>query len=209
MMTISAFCTAPLNLVYEITGDVGPETLQAPAADGPEGYNHPDTRDCMGGFKETGLGLRFVNVGTSERIGNELGTRKDGAFERDLRLVDSKMPEILGVMVSEAYLNDVWDMKGLVCCLDRRDPLDIHPDMRYPFYSKKVKDLLVFLLCSSEDESEDLRRFLLENSYLVSLVDAENFSTYVWEEGERYYLTLAVQIRVRQKDGSVLPSFSA
>lgn len=209
MMTISAFCSASLNLVYEITGDIGPETLQAPAADGPEEYNHPDARARMERFREMGLGLRFVDVGTSEHIGNELGIRNDGTFERDLRLVDSKMPEILGVMVSEAYLNDVWDMKGLVCCLDRRDPLDIHPDMRYPFYSKKIKDLLVFLLCSSDDESEDLRGFLLENSYLVSLVDAENFSTYVWEEGGKYYLTLAVQIRVRQKDGSVLPSFGA
>ena len=177
--------------------------------DDQEEYCCSDPRECIRRFKETGLGLRFVNVGTSERIGNELGARKDGAFERDLRLVDSKMPEILGVMVSEAYLTDVWDMKGLVCCLDRRDPLDIHPDMRYPFYSKKIKDLLVFLLCSSEDESEDLRGFLLENSYLVSLVDAENFSSYVLEQGGRYYLTLAVQIRVRQKDSSVIPSFGA
>ena len=209
MMTISAFCSASLNLVYEITGDIGPETLQASAADGPEGYNHPDARARTERFRELGLGLRFVNVGTSEHIGNGPRFRKDDAFERELRLVDSKMPEILGFMVSEAYLNDVWDMKGLVSCLDRRDPLDIHPDMRYPFYSKKVKDLLVFLLCSSEDESDDLRGFLLENSYLVSLVDAENFSSYVLEQGGRYYLTLAVQIRVRQKDGSVLPSFGA
>ncbi len=154
-----------------------------------------------------GLGLRFVDVGTSERMGNELGIRNDGAFERELLLVDSKMPEILGVMVSEAYLNDVCDMKDLVRCLDSIDPLDIHPDMRYPFYAKKIKDLLVFLLCSSEDESEDYREFLLENSYLVCLADAEYFSTYVWGEEGRYYLTLAVQICVRQKDGPIYPSF--
>ena len=207
MMTISAFCTAPSNLVYEITGDIGPETLHAPAADGPEGYNHPDTRVRMERFREMGLGLRFVDVGTSERIGNELRFRKDDAYEREFRLVDSKMPEILGFMVSEAYLNDVWDMKDLVRCLDSMDPLDIHPDMRYPFYSKKVKDLLVFLLCSSEDESEDLRGFLLENSCLVRPADAEGFPMYVWEDDGKYYLTLAVQIRVRQKDSSVLPSF--
>lgn len=232
--------SAASNIIYEITGDVTPSKINSlksilahhEASDTePEDYYYPDYPKRIAKFKELGLGLRFACADTFKRDGGDISFKKEYTFEKNLRMVDSKMPEILSTMVAEMYFNGIVNMKEATTRVELLDPLGVKPSPEYPFYSKKVKDLLVAMTLSmvagtvwdgnegtnggliivKEDgdivcyhifDRNDFKEFLINNMRFECPSNARYFSTYIWEEDGKYYLTLAVQIRMGQKKSS-------
>lgn len=226
------------NIIYEITGDVTEEkigrlmeivSVRGTAGEGDTEEIYPDYSARIRAFKDMGLGLKYAGA-------RSVRTRKDGGieitddrvFERNLRMIDCCLPQILADMTAEAYFNGVMNLKDLVEILDRKDRFNAEPSEEYPFYRKKVQDMLVAMTTSmtagrlwdgtegtnggliivKEDgdivcyhifDRNDFRDFLLNNMKFDYPSNARYYSTGILEDGEKYYMSLNVQIRMGQK----------
>lgn len=235
--------SAASNVIYEITGDIDTQKIAVLRSllkySVKERHYYPDSGARIAKFKDYRLGLKYVHCDTFKRYGDELVFKKEYTFEKNLCMIDTRMPEILAAMVSDMYFNKIYNMNELVYRLNRNDPLNVAPTSDYPFYSKKVKDMLVAmtlsmvagtiwdgsegtnggiiivkedgdLVCYHIFDRNDFKEFLLCNMSFEISSNTRHFSTYIWEEGGKYYLSLAVQVRMglkkpRFSDPSKLP----
>lgn len=192
-----------------------------------EGYYYADYSARIKKFKEYGFGLKYASPCKIANIKGIPILKDDHVFEDNLKMVDSRMPEMLGYMVAEAYFNKLTRIPDLVDLMNKNDPLEEHPSENYPFYTKKVKDLLVAMTLSMTaatawDGSEgtnggliivkengdvvcyhifdrnDFRDFLFRNMRFEHPSNARQLSMSIIEDGSKYYTLLNVQIRFDQ-----------
>lgn len=216
------------NIVYEITGDVSEERMSELKGmiKTYKGTKYPDSTRRIETIKEMGLGLRFAYAGAVRPTpdGN-IELTKDRTFQRNLMMVEYCMPQILADMTMEVYLNGVTDPRELVEILDRADRLKAEPSKEYPFYRKKVQDMLIAMATSmtasevwngvetfekgqvigGDGEFYDIRNrdelgeFLLESMKFDRPSNMKYYSTGILEDGEKYCMSLNVQIHIIQK----------
>lgn len=228
------------NLIYEITGEVTPEkiarlrsmTKDAVHDSGPnkgEKFLYPDYPARIGYFKDAGLGLKFVGAKTVRTLDNsDIEILDQDPFAKNLMMVDSNMGQILADMTAEVYFNSTPNMEDLVKILDSRDRSGVKPSDAYPFYRKKVQDLLVAmttamkagtiwdgkegtnggLIIVKEDgdivcyhifDRNDFREFLFKNMKFEIPSNKRYYSMGIAEEDGKYFVSLNVQIRMGQK----------
>ena len=225
------------NMIYEITGDVTEEKIsrltsmvkyKGSTENGTESV-YPDYPARIQAFKEMGLGLKYHGARTlkKDREGR-IGFSGDNPFERNLLMVDCCMPQILADMTAEAYFNGVMNLEDHVMILNGKDRFGIHPSGNYPFYKKKVQDMLVAMTTSmtaaniwdgtegtnggliivKEDgdivcyhifDRNDFREFLLNNMKFEYPSNERYHSMGIIQSEGKYYLSLNVQIRMGQK----------
>lgn len=231
------------NMYYEITGEVTEESVgqllqlahykEDIEEDGSDNSCwYPDYAARIELFKDLGLGLRFIEAATIK--GDKIGGIKKGIkkpFQRNLILADYCMPQILADMTAEAYFNGVQNLADLVKLLNEKDRFGVDPSDEYPFYRKKVQDLLVVMATSmtavkpwdgtegsnggfiivKEDgtlacyhifDRDDFRDFLLENMKFDTPDNSRYYSTGIIQEDGKYCMSLNVQIRMDQKKSS-------
>ena len=228
------------NIIYEITGDVTEEKISElklmvkthgsvdENADKDE-FVYPDYPLRIKEFKNMKLGLKYHNARTIKReIDGSIIITDEAPFEKNLRMIDCCMPQILADMTAEAYFNGIMNMKDLVSVLDWKDRFGAEPSADYPFYKKKVQDMLVAMTTSmtagkvwdgtegtnggliivKEDgdivcyhifDRNDFREFLLSNMKFECPDNSRYFSTGIVEMDGKYYMSLNVQIRMGQK----------
>lgn len=216
------------NIVYEITGDVTEERISVLRGmiKTYKGTKYPDSTRRIEAFKEMGLGLRFAYAGAVRPTpdGN-IELTKDHTFQRNLMMIEYCMPQILADMIMEVYLNGVTDPRELVEILDRADRLKAEPSNEYPFYRKKVQDMLIAMATSmtasevwdgvetfekgqvlgGDGEIHDIEnrdrfgKFLLESMKFDRPSNTKYYSMGILEDGEKYCMSLNVQIHIVQK----------
>ena len=150
------------------------------------------------------------------------GMNHDG-FKRNLIMVDSSMPEIIGNMLLYFYTEDVKDCDNLVDMLGERDPLGYGDPMMYTYKFKKF-------LCSCAlgmkpakpwdglDEANGgyiivkadgeilayhiynrnfFEQYLLDNTYLERASTSRHEYMSLYEENGEMFIKLNLQIRFR------------
>lgn len=193
------------NFIYKVTGI---STEQA------EEINAIETRtkikDKMSKIAEFGGKIQYC------------GMNHDG-FKRNLIMVDSSMPEIIGNMLLYFYTEDVKDCDKLVDMLGDRDPLGYGDPMMYTYKFKKF-------LCSCAlgmkpakpwdglDEANGgyiivkadgeilayhiynrnfFEQYLLDNTYLERASTSRHEYMSLYEENGEMFIKLNLQIRFR------------
>jgi len=63
-------------------------------------------------------------------------------FERNLRLIDSKLPEIISFLLLNYFKGEGTTLKDLIQKVNDDNPLDFPLEEEHPFYKYKVKNLL-------------------------------------------------------------------
>lgn len=228
------------NIIYEITGDVTDDKIRELESmvkahglteedDKDHQFVYPDYPLRIKAFKDMGLGLKYHSA--ESIIRNDDGSIEptgEKPFERNLLLVDYCMPQILADMTAEAYFNGVMNLSELVKILNGKDRFGVKPSPEYPFYKKKVQDMLVAmttsmtaakiwdgtegtnggliivkedgeLVCYHIFDRNDFREFLLKNMKFDYPSNSRYYSTGIFSSQGRYYMSLNVQIRMGQK----------
>ena len=227
------------NIIFEITGDVTDEKISelkkmviahgSSSEERDHEFVYPDYPLRIKTFKDMGLGLKYHSA-------ESLRTEDDGSiqfkgtdpFEKNLLMIDYCMPQILADMTAEAYFNGVMNISDLVRILNGKDRFGVNPSDSYPFYKKKVQDMLVAMTTSmtaakvwdgtegtnggliivKEDgdivcyhifDRNDFREFLLNNMKFEYPDNSRYFSTGIIEDHGKYFMSLNVQIRMGQK----------
>ncbi len=103
---------------------------------------------------ENGIGLEFdheeaMNVVEEDGKLDSILTGEH-TFERNLKMVDTKMDELFGIIAYYAHFKHVTTLRDMVEALNEADPFDMKPTDSYPFYRKKIMDLLVAVTVSME-----------------------------------------------------------
>lgn len=231
------------NIIYEITGDVTEEKIselmkmvkahgssdENDEPDEDDEFVYPDYPLRIEAFKKMGLGLNYHSAETLKKE-NDGSILFAGAkpFEMNLLMIDYCMPQILADMTAEAYFNGVMNLSDLVKILNGKDRFGVKPSAEYPFYKKKVQDMLVAMTTSmtaakvwdgtegtnggliivKEDgdivcyhifDRNDFREFLLNNMKFEYPDNSRYFSTGIVKDRDKYYMSLNVQIRMGQK----------
>lgn len=231
------------NIIYEITGDVTEEKIselmkmvkahgssdENDEPDEDDEFVYPDYPLRIEAFKKMGLGLKYHSAETLKKE-NDGSILFAGAkpFEMNLLMIDYCMPQILADMTAEAYFNGVMNLSDLVKILNGKDRFGVKPSAEYPFYKKKVQDMLVAMTTSmtaakvwdgtegtnggliivKEDgdivcyhifDRNDFREFLLNNMKFEYPDNSRYFSTGIVKDRDKYYMSLNVQIRMGQK----------
>ena len=211
------------NIVYEITGDATEERMSElmGMVRTFRGTRYPDSTRRIEAFKEMGLGLRFAYAGAVRPTpdGN-IQLTEDRTFQRNLMMIEYCMPQILADMTKEACINGVTDLRELVKMLDKEDKLEAEPSEEYPFYRKKVQDMLIAMATSmtaseiwdgvetfekgqvvgGDGEIHDIRnrdefgKFLLESMKIDCSSNTKYYSTGILEDGEKYYMNLNINV---------------
>lgn len=228
------------NIIYEITGDVTEEKISELMLmvkthgslnedDEKKEFIYPDYPLRIKHFKDMGLELRFHNARTvKNEVDGSIYITDETPFEKNLRMIDYCMPQILADMTAEAYFNGIMNMKDLVLVLNWKDRFGAEPSANYPFYKKKVQDMLVAMTTSmtagkvwdgtegtnggliivKEDgdivcyhifDRNDFREFLLNNMKFEYPDNSRYYSTGIVKVDDKYYMSLNVQIRMGQK----------
>lgn len=225
------------NIIYEITGDVTDEKISeltkmvlahGPSGKGPE-FVYPNYPLRIETFKDMGLSLKYHSAESLRRSDNgSIQFKGEDTFEKNLLMIDYCMPQILADMTAEAYFNGVMNISDLVEILNKKDRFGVKPSDSYPFYKKKVQDMLVAMTTSmtagkiwdgtegtnggliivKEDgdivcyhifDRNDFREFLLNNMKFEYPDNSRYFSTGIVCDHGRYFMSLNVQIRMGQK----------
>lgn len=115
---------------------------------------YPDYSGRILYCNKNGIGLLFDRaeamkvVKTGKRLDSVLTGVK--TFGRNLKMVDRSMDELYGIMAYYYMFRNISSLADMVKELDKEDPFDIDPSEEYPFYRKKVMDLLVAVTVSLE-----------------------------------------------------------
>ncbi len=227
------------NIIYEITGDVTEEKIAelmkmvkaqgATKDDEEHEFVYPDYPARIEAFKAMGLGLKYHSAETLKKHDDgSIEFAGENPFERNLMMVDCCMPQILADMTAEAYFNGIMNLKESILILNGKDRFGVKPSEKYPFYKKKVQDLLVAMTTSmtaakvwdgqegtnggliivKEDgdivcyhifDRNDFREFLLNNMKFEYPDNSRYYSTGIVMDQGKYYMSLNVQIRMGQK----------
>jgi len=84
----------------------------------------------------------FVRTLLQESSQIEYSGMRHEQFERNLRMVDMAMPEILGLMLLEYYGTPISSIDLLTDALIQEDPIQVGPELAPLFYPHKVKCFL-------------------------------------------------------------------
>ena len=231
------------NIVYKVTGSITDKEekeinslvkIHNNSKTKEKNY-YPDYVERIKYFKKHNLDLEFFHEINNHIVKGPFveGIRLDTSelcgsytFERNLKMVDSQMHFLFGKMAYYVHFKGITKLTEIVKLLDEEDPLNINPDEEYPFYKKKIQDLLVAMTLSMNpgsiwDGSEstnggiiivkktgdivcyhifdrnDFRDFLLENMHF----DKPDCNRYhmmaLYRQEDGSYLTqLNVQIRM-------------
>ena len=107
------------NFIYKVTGITAEQAQQINAID-----TKTKIKDRMKRIKELGGSVQYVDM-------NHQG------FKRNLIMVDSSMPQIIGNMLLYYYEEEVKDCDKLVKIAGQRDPLGYGDSMMYEYKFKK------------------------------------------------------------------------
>lgn len=107
------------NFIYKVTGITSEQAQQINAID-----TKTKIKDRMKQIKELGGSVQYVDM-------NHQG------FKRNLIMVDSSMPQIIGNMLLYYYEEEVKDCDKLVKIAGQRDPLGYGDSMMYEYKFKK------------------------------------------------------------------------
>ena len=209
------------DMIYEITGDATAEKISEltslvvyRGSTGNEKESvYPDCAGRIRAFKEMGLGLKYHGTRTSKRNSEGgIGFSDNDTFRRNLLMVDCCMPQILADMTVEAHFNGVMNLRDHIVILNEKDRFGIHPSGDYPFYKKKVQDMLEAMtvagswdgtdgtpVCHHVFDRNDFREFLLDNMRFEYPSDEKHPSMDIIADEGKYYLNLNVQIRMSLK----------
>ena len=146
-------------------------------------------------------------------------------FQKNLKMIDGDMPEILAFLVADSFFNGKTRMRDLVKNLNDRDPLGVSPSIEYPYYEKKIKDMLVAMtlsmtaietwggeegtnggmiivkengdvVCYHIFDRNDFRDFLFKNTKFERPDNSRYFSMGIVDYGGKHLIPLNVQIRM-------------
>ena len=176
-------------------------------------------------YKVSGISMEQAKMSKIAEFGGKIqycGMNHDG-FKRNLIMVDSSMPEIIGNMLLYFYTEDVKDCDKLVDMLGDRDPLGYGDPMMYTYKFKKF-------LCSCAlgmkpakpwdglDEANGgyiivkadgeilayhiynrnfFEQYLLDNTYLERASTSRHEYMSLYEENGEMFIKLNLQIRFR------------
>lgn len=190
------------NFIYEIVGD--------PIRDNWERINEIKS---LGGkliaIKNLGCSLEFTHVGSD-------------IFARNLRTVDTIMPEIIAEMLKKYYLGDEKNIADIVNILEVENPLEKYS----PNYEFKIKKLLKDvalgmtpgrtwngrlettggcivvredgeLVCYNVYYSDDFEDFLFKNTKLETPGRSRHGYGSLYKDDNKIYMKLNLQIRFR------------
>ena len=107
------------NFIYKVTGITSEQALEINAID-----TATKIKDRIKAIKELGGTIEYVNM-------NHQG------FKRNLIMVDSNMPKIIGNMLLYYYDEDIKECDKLVELMSKRDPLGYGDSMMYEYKFKK------------------------------------------------------------------------
>ena len=193
------------NFIYKVTGITMEQAEEINAIE-----TRTKIKDKMSKIAEYGGKIQYC------------GMNHDG-FKRNLIMVDSSMPEIIGNMLLYFYTEDVKDCDNLVDMLGERDPLGYGDPMMYTYKFKKF-------LCSCAlgmkpakpwdglDEANGgyiivkadgeilayhiynrnfFEQYLLDNTYLDRASTSRHEYMSLYEENGEMFIKLNLQIRFR------------
>lgn len=194
------------NFIYKVTGITSEQAEEINAID-----TRTKIKDRMAKIAEYGGSMEYY------------GMNHDG-FKRNLIMVDSSMPEIIGNMLLYFYSEDVKDCDKLVEMLGERDPLGYGDAMMYTYKFKKF-------LCSCAlgmkpakpwdglDEANGgyiivkadgeilayhiynrnfFEQYLLDNTILERASTSRHEYMSLYEENGEMFIKLNLQVRFRQ-----------
>lgn len=193
------------NFIYKVTGISSAQAKEINAID-----TRTKIKDRMAKIAEFGGKMKYY------------GMNHDG-FKRNLIMVDSSMPEIIGNMLLYFYSEDVKDCDELVNMLGKRDPLGYGDAVMYKYKFKKF-------LCSCAlgmkpakpwdglDEANGgyiivkangeilayhiynrnfFEQYLLDNTILEKASTSRHEYMSLYEESDEMYIKMNLQIRFR------------
>ena len=107
------------NFIYKVTGISSEQAEEINAID-----TRTKIKDRMAKIAEYGGSIKYYGM-------------SHAGFRRNLIMVDSSMPEIIGNMLLYSYSEDVKECDKLVEMLGKRDPLEYGDEMMYKYKFKK------------------------------------------------------------------------
>lgn len=117
--------SAPTNMFYSLNGNID-ESL----ANEVNAINTKDkVIDRINKLLEKGISFNFEGFGSK-------------IFENNLRMIDCNLPEMLGDMVLDSYINDKDIARGLQR-ISERNPFNFDKSMGHDFYGYKMKSFLI------------------------------------------------------------------
>jgi len=218
------FATGVMNdLIFEISnmndGDMDLiNSMVKPlrsAKDGSE-EEHADVRRRMQFIRGRGYDLKYV------------GTENE-TFRCNMMLIDAHLPEMIGAMLIEFYINGVKDLEDLAHLLSEKNPLGYDISQGHPFYSYKIEKLLLGTITGEvsgaffvnvEEAGEGSRlycgnefgKYLLKNTCLVKPPASHKHAFIDKTDDGRYRMSLGLRIKfkpVKDKNGeSCLSKYS-
>ncbi|AQU05223.1 hypothetical protein B1778_00305 [Dehalococcoides mccartyi] len=149
---------------------------------------------------------------------------ESSSFEANLRVIDSKLPEILALILKSCYSKEGTALKKLVNLLDKTNPLNYPCTKDRNYYEYKVKRLLIDvalgmvpnkpwtgkfdvtggyiivkedgdIVCYHIYNMNDFSDYLLDNTYLETASTSRNDFGYFYKENGSVYIKLNMQIR--------------
>ena len=90
---------------------------------------HTDILNRMKSLKEKGYKLRYAGM-------------ENETFRNNMVVTDPHLPETIGAMLIEFYMNGINDVKGQTLAVSKKNPMGYNMSEGHPFYSQKVKKLL-------------------------------------------------------------------
>ncbi len=135
-------------------------------------------------------------------------------FKKNLILVDSLLPDIIGELLKECYFTDITKITDLVRNISSRNPMNF--DLSYNYYEHKVKKFLVETVTGMESETgeplivkdsgeilnwdlsriNELEDYLFENTKLIAPRTSRDGFGKVYKENNKVFLKVNLQIMV-------------
>lgn len=119
------------NVIFDLTGNMTPELAEAVNISEREGN----------GVRKRTLSERYQML-RSNGIGMEYAGTQDPVLENNLRMIDSRLPEILAEMLKLHYVEGISDIGEQIGILSERNPLKFREPREYPYYELKIKKML-------------------------------------------------------------------
>jgi hypothetical protein len=163
------------------------------------------SQDTLWDIRKSGLKTSFVKLGSPE-------------IEARLRLVESKMPEILSFITYYSHIMDLNSFEDFVLELTRLNPLQFDLSQGHPFYEYKLKKLLFSLsltdwinqsnnftngisyinkngelICCHVVNETGFEKFLMENTTVIQ----KKYLNNLFEENGELFIKLNLQIRFK------------